>query len=184
MTEIIVIWVICSFIVGGIGASYKIGYWTSFGTSLVFSPIIGFLAVMFSMENSEPPKNTPKKLDPATEAYLRKRKYTTCFEVVGILYYDYDIIAKKRLIKATTPIKLVREPKNRKDNNAIIVYFADYKLGYVPRYEAEKLALILDDNTNYSVYLNSYSPRKYYDERIELEFVNEDLKSIIEDETV
>ena len=42
------------------------------------------------------------------------------------------------------PVKLVREPNNDHDPNAVAVYFNDDKLGYVPRGENGALARMLD----------------------------------------
>jgi hypothetical protein len=119
-------------------------------------------------------------LKPETLAYLRKQKYTTYFCVAGIQYYDYHIAAKRRLFRDAIPITLKRQPKNRKDPNAIEVFFADVKVGYVSWYEASQLAPCFDRGDKFTGYLESYNSRKYYDDRIEIELVNETLKLEIE----
>ena len=43
-----------------------------------------------------------------------------------------------------TPLKLVREPDNSHDGNAVAVYFHDDKLGYVPRGENGVVAQMID----------------------------------------
>ena len=42
------------------------------------------------------------------------------------------------------PLKLVREPDNSHDSNAVAVYFQDEKLGYVPRGENGAVSQMLD----------------------------------------
>lgn len=141
--------------------------------------LVAFLIYRVYGEQKEQ-ENKPSGITPETEAYLRQRKYTTYFCVAGVQYYDYHIAAKRRLFRDETIITLKRQPKNRKDPNAIEVYFADVKVGYVPRYEAERLSKELDKGDRFTAYLEEYNSRKHYDDRIEIELVNETLKEVIE----
>jgi hypothetical protein len=143
--------------------------------------IVGFLLYNIYGKNDDlTTANSSKGITPETILYLRKRKYTTYFCVAGVQYYDYHIAARKRLFRDDTLITLKRQPKNRKDTNAIEVYFADIKVGYVPRYEASILAPQFDNNDKFTAYLEQYNARKYYDDRIEIELVNETLRESIE----
>ena len=45
---IIVLWIVFSLIVGFIGSNRKIGFGAAFGISLLLSPLIGLIAVLFS----------------------------------------------------------------------------------------------------------------------------------------
>lgn len=140
-------------------------------------------AMIYSFYNSnrdEAPSSSSSGLSPSTIIYLRKQKYTSVFCVAGVQYYDYHIAARKRLFRDEIPIILKRQPKNRKDTNAIEVYFQDIKVGYVPAYEASKLAPQFDRGDVFTAYLESYTSRGHHDDRIEIELINETLKEQIE----
>ena len=47
-----------------------------------------------------------------------------------------------------THLKLIREPSNEFDPNAILVYYNKYKLGYLPKREAERLSRLMDKGSN------------------------------------
>lgn len=103
--------------------------------------------------------NLKTSISPETEVYLRARKYTTLFCVAGVQYYDYYIAARKRLFRDATTITLKRQLKSRKDTNAIEVYFADVKVGYVPSYETAKLTPQFNQGDTFTAYLEYYNSR-------------------------
>lgn len=47
-------------------------------------------------------------------------------------------------LRVGEPLRLVREPNNPHDPNAIAIYFRNDRLGYVPRNENRALAVMLD----------------------------------------
>lgn len=54
------------------------------------------------------------------------------FHIAGFAYYDgLDVINELQL---GTPVRLVCEPNNPADPNAIAIYYNSTKLGYVPNY--------------------------------------------------
>ena len=47
-------------------------------------------------------------------------------------------------LKNGTELKLVREPENKYDPEAVAIYYKDFKLGFVPSSENEKISRFLD----------------------------------------
>ena len=62
--------------------------------------------------------------------------------IAGFQFHDGDAVWPT--MAAGAPLKLVREPTNSHDNNAVAVYFKENKLGYVPRGENGAIAQMLD----------------------------------------
>ena len=62
--------------------------------------------------------------------------------VAGYQFYDGDWVWSSLAVGAS--LRLVREPENQHDPNAVAVYFRDEQLGYVPRVENTAIAQMLD----------------------------------------
>ncbi len=62
--------------------------------------------------------------------------------VAGYQFYDGDWVWSSLAIGAA--LKLVREPENEHDSNAVAVYFREDQLGYMPRVENTAVAQMLD----------------------------------------
>ena len=62
--------------------------------------------------------------------------------VAGFQFHEGDAVWSSMTVG--TPLKLVREPDNSHDGNAVAVYFHDDKLGYVPRGENGVVAQMID----------------------------------------
>jgi hypothetical protein len=62
--------------------------------------------------------------------------------VAGYQFYGGDWVWSSLAVGAG--LKLVREPDNEHDPNAVAVYFHDEQLGYVPRVENTAIAQMLD----------------------------------------
>ncbi len=59
-----------------------------------------------------------------------KSRYIDSFHLAGFEYYDgLDILEE---LKPGAEVKLVHESNNPYDPNAILIYYKDIKLGYVP----------------------------------------------------
>ena len=62
------------------------------------------------------------------------------FHIAGFQYYDRAFVLDK--LKPGKKLKMAAEPENPYDPNAIELRYKKVKLGYVPRTENEKLALM------------------------------------------
>ena len=62
--------------------------------------------------------------------------------IAGFQFHQGDTIWSSLAVGAT--LKLVREPNNTHDPDAVAVYFQKQKLGYVPRAENSAIAQMMD----------------------------------------
>lgn len=80
------------------------------------------------------------------------------FDVAGTSHCP-DVKKCQDLLNMNDKLKLILEPKNKYDENAIKVIFnkngKDYHLGYVPRYYAKELKELLVNNIEYSAMIQS-----------------------------
>jgi hypothetical protein len=82
------------------------------------------------------------------------------FEVAGIEYYEAFRVIDK--LKPNVLVKLVPDEKNIHDENAVAIYFQDYKLGYVPRSANYSIARILKAGWNiFEAYIQYVNPYEY-----------------------
>lgn len=75
-----------------------------------------------------------------------KRRHLLHCHVAGFTYWDGCIVFEQ--LKVGTELKLVREPHNCNDHNAVAIYFEDSKLGYIPRSQNENISIFLDMGHN------------------------------------
>ena len=68
-------------------------------------------------------------------------KHLATFHIAGFQHHDGALVLDK--LKPGKKLKMVLESDNPYDPNAIALHYKDTKLGYVPRTENEKLALLL-----------------------------------------
>jgi hypothetical protein len=82
--------------------------------------------------------------------------------IAGLQYYDYDSLFEESLyLDEGDRLNLVREPHNEKDKNAIQVYWRNKtKLGYIPRYEAEHIAPLMDTGLSVRAYVYYFKPHR------------------------
>lgn len=62
-------------------------------------------------------------------------------DIAGFEYYNG--VKVFTLLKIGSPLRLVAEPDNRYDENAIRLYFQDEHIGYIPRRMNRKIAQIM-----------------------------------------
>lgn len=79
-------------------------------------------------------------------------KENIMFEVAGIQYCD-EFRKCKSTMNVGDKILLELEMTNKYDENAIIVKYEKYKIGYVPRYYSSELAKLLKENFKYDAYI-------------------------------
>lgn len=80
------------------------------------------------------------------------------FDVAGTSHCP-DVKKCQDFLQQNDKLKLILEPENKHDNNAIKIIFTnsgkDYHLGYVPRYYAKELKELLRNNIEYSAMIQS-----------------------------
>lgn len=69
-------------------------------------------------------------------------------KVVGCNHYDYPTL------RSYESVQLKREPFNNYDENAVAVYYKEYKIGYLNRYLAEDIAPKMDAGIFYDGYID------------------------------
>jgi len=62
--------------------------------------------------------------------------------VAGTTFSDYALVAQD--ISVGSELKMVRDPKNPHDANAIALTFDDVRVGWIPREKNEMLATMMD----------------------------------------
>lgn len=86
---------------------------------------------------------------------MKLKKRTFWINVVGIQYENKDGSSRKKyLLKLTNSdtIKLIREPDNPYDQNAIkLVYGDNFQIGYIPMDKSKIIAPYLDQEYEYNV---------------------------------
>lgn len=70
-------------------------------------------------------------------AYVRIKS----FLIAGFQYHEGALVFSQ--LEIGTKLQLRAEPENRWDHNAVAIYFADYKLGYIPRDENHDISKVL-----------------------------------------
>ena len=85
------------------------------------------------------------------------------FDVVGVRHHDIDKVDDESDFLFP---ELRDEPENEYDKNAIAVYVADYRIGYIKREETQKARDILDSYDEVSLYADVIDTNPY---EVELE---------------
>lgn len=80
------------------------------------------------------------------------------FDVVGVKYHDIDKVDDESDFLFP---ELRYEPENEYDKNAIAVYVADYRIGYIKREETQKVRDILDSYDEVSLYADVINTDPY-----------------------
>lgn len=65
------------------------------------------------------------------------------YSIVGTNFTKSDAFIKEQ--QPGVPVKLVREPTNKFDANAVMVWFGDRHVGYVPKNQNAALSLHIDE---------------------------------------
>ncbi|HDP54591.1 MAG TPA: DNA-binding protein [Bacteroidetes bacterium] len=96
-----------------------------------------------------------------------KREHFEHFTIAGFTYYDGALAFSK--LRVGTRLKLVAEPKNQFDKNAVVLYLKKYKLGYIPRAHNREISKVL--NAGYpifSAYVQMVNPQKNPEEQVQV----------------
>jgi hypothetical protein len=68
-----------------------------------------------------------------------KRKHFLHCSIAGFTYHEGPVVFNG--LQIGTALRLVAEPENPYDHDAIALYLDEYKLGYIPRSENKTLSL-------------------------------------------
>jgi len=83
-----------------------------------------------------------KKTQKKVSIGRNKREYYDDFSIAGFKFADGLMVFDQ--LKVGMSLKLVREPDNNYDKNAIAIFYGEHKLGYVPRIDNKELSKFLD----------------------------------------
>ncbi|MDR0725098.1 MAG: HIRAN domain-containing protein [Prevotellaceae bacterium] len=95
-----------------------------------------------------------------------KRKHLLNCGIAGFTYYDGPVVFGQ--LQIGTPLRLVYEPENRYDPDAIVLYFEEHKLGFIPRNENKTLSLFFEQGYGdiFEVYINRVSPDEHPENQV------------------
>lgn len=78
--------------------------------------------------------------------------------LAGAQYYETNVLWND--MKVDDPLKLVREPDNMYDTQAIRIEWQGHKLGYLPRAENRAVASEMDQGTRVEARIGNMVPHK------------------------
>lgn len=78
----------------------------------------------------------------------RVREHFANFYIAGFTFYDGAFAFNQ--LSIGTEVKLVAEPSNKFDKNAVAIYHGNYMLGYIPRSSNREVSKML--NAGYNVF--------------------------------
>jgi len=124
-----------------------------------FLKIIGGALAGLSLGLRPKPKEKELTAEPVSiyKAHLR-----------GLAYYDYRQV--KSRLAVGTELKLVREPDNPYDADAIAVYFGKHQLGYLPAVENAVMARMMDSGLVLTARITEHSGKPYREVEAEVFF--------------
>jgi hypothetical protein len=95
-----------------------------------------------------------------------KRKHLLHCNIAGFTYYEGPIVFNR--LQIGTELRLVVEPENQYDHDAIALYFEEHKLGFIPRTENKTLSVFLKQGYDdlFEVFINRVSPNEYPENQI------------------
>ena len=85
---------------------------------------------------------------------------TLDLEIKGTWAYAAPILSKRNLIRPGQDLKLVAEPGNIHDSNAVAVYIESNKLGHLPRELAKIVSFYIKNGGSYSIKVISCSEKR------------------------
>ncbi|MDR2773768.1 MAG: HIRAN domain-containing protein [Tannerella sp.] len=95
-----------------------------------------------------------------------KREHLLNCEIAGFTYYEGPIVFSQ--LQPGMALRLIAEPENRYDPDAVALYLGEYKLGFIPRAENKTLSIFLNQGYDdiFEVFINRVSPDKYPEKQI------------------
>lgn len=93
-------------------------------------------------------------------------KFYRTFNVAGFSYYDgLDVVNE---MQVGSKLRIEAEPNNPYDPNAVVIFFEDTKIGYVPRGENKEISkfLQLGHTDLFQVFINRKNLEEHPEEQI------------------
>lgn len=102
-----------------------------------------------------------------TEAKTKKQ-YLFHSNLAGLQYYDALDVWDE--LKIGTRLNFKAEPSNKRDENAIEVFYKEHKLGYVPASHNHQMAVLLNAGWvhAFEMRIQSIFPEEHMNNRIEI----------------
>ena len=97
---------------------------------------------------------------------MKPDNYFNHFDIAGFTYYEgVDVFDE---LKIGTTVKLVAEPENPYDRNAVAIYYKDKKLGFVPRNENKMISKLLQFGYKkiFTAKINRISPDEHPENQV------------------
>jgi hypothetical protein len=96
-----------------------------------------------------------------------KRVHFEHFTIAGLTYYDGVLVFNE--LQIGTELRLVAEPTNQFDKNAVIIYLGENKLGYIPRANNRAISKMLIAGYNvFKVFIQMVNPHKSPEEQVQV----------------
>ncbi|MGY5351023.1 HIRAN domain-containing protein [Wenyingzhuangia sp. IMCC45533] len=70
------------------------------------------------------------------------KKHIKSFSIAGYQYNEGALVYNK--LKVGKKVSLIAEPDNRFDENAVAIYYKDFKLGYIPKAMNKTIGTLLN----------------------------------------
>jgi len=97
---------------------------------------------------------------------MNRKFYFNC-NLAGFTYWDGPFVFNE--LKVGTPLRLVYEPDNKFDPNAVAIYYNDSKIGYIPRDFNELIAPFLEMGHNlFEVVIQKIDPTAHTEHQIKI----------------
>jgi hypothetical protein len=95
-----------------------------------------------------------------------KKEHLAHFDIAGFTYYDGAIAFRK--LKIGKKVRLQLEEENKFDARAVVIYYNEFKLGFVPRSENRILYKLLKTglDQNLSVVIQRLDPTAYPENQV------------------
>lgn len=95
-------------------------------------------------------------------------KYYCHCHIAGFTYYQ-GVLALEEL-KPGTSLQMQHEPDNKHDDNAVVLYYKDFKLGYVPRSHNAAIATLLCCGYTdiFEVYVQGVNPHEHPEKQVQV----------------
>ena len=96
-----------------------------------------------------------------------KREHLANFNIAGFTHYEGTLCFQE--LKIGTALNLVLEEDNKYDARAVIIYFGEYKLGYIPRNENRIFHKLLKIGfTNFDIRIQRIDPTEHPENQMQV----------------
>lgn len=101
---------------------------------------------------------------------FRRTDYSIDTEVRCLSWYDFDTAVEHKVQYDSTSYRLVREPNNATDKNAVLVFLSQLKIGYLPKNVAKIVGVKMDAGDAFSIVHRHSSRGNHYDAKYDNDY--------------